>query len=206
VKRLALDHLVVGAAVLEEGVAHVEQALGAVMQTGGKHTFMGTHNALLKLGATVYLEVIAIDPDAPPPRARWFNLDKLDLTRPRLIHWVVRTHEIGALARQFPFCGAVEHASRGALHWNITIPEDGSLPYEGAFPTLIEWPEGPHVCARMNDSGCALKSLTLSHPQAMGIERLLESEFSDHHVKFELAASASIVAQISTPGGLRDLS
>ena len=37
---------------------------------------MGTHNALIKLGPALYLEIIAIDPDGTaPPRPRWFELD-----------------------------------------------------------------------------------------------------------------------------------
>jgi hypothetical protein len=41
---------------------------------------MGTHNRLLKLGEGFYLELIAIDPQAPPPgRPRWFGLDRLEL-------------------------------------------------------------------------------------------------------------------------------
>jgi hypothetical protein len=55
---------------------------------------MGTHNRLLKLGAGRFLEVIAIDPEAPAPgRRRWFDLDapfmRQRLARgPDLIHWV----------------------------------------------------------------------------------------------------------------------
>ena len=44
---LALDHLVVAARTLEEGVAWVESRLGIAMGPGGKHAAMGTHNRLL---------------------------------------------------------------------------------------------------------------------------------------------------------------
>ena len=39
--------------------------LGVPMAGGGKHPLMGTHNRLIGLG-DLYLEVISIDPDAPP--------------------------------------------------------------------------------------------------------------------------------------------
>lgn len=36
----------------------------------------GTHNRCLGMEDGIYLEVIAVDPEAPPPsRPRWFGLD-----------------------------------------------------------------------------------------------------------------------------------
>ena len=86
----AIDHLVVTAPTLASGIQYVEQSLGCKMQPGGQHSRMGTHNAILKIGADCYLEVISIDPDAEPPqRKRWFELDTLlPETRPRLATWV----------------------------------------------------------------------------------------------------------------------
>ena len=58
---------------------------------------MGTHNRLLKIASEAYpqayLEIIAIDPEAPrPARPRWFGLDEVDLSAgPRLVHWVGRS-------------------------------------------------------------------------------------------------------------------
>ena len=72
---LTLDHLVVVAPDLAEGVAHVRDCLGLAMPEGGRHEAMGTRNHLLRLGDALFLEVIAVDPEAPaPPRARWFGL------------------------------------------------------------------------------------------------------------------------------------
>ena len=73
-----VDHLVIAADSLEQGSAWCERTLGAKPVAGGRHALMGTHNLLLQLSSTaferVYLEIIAIDPDAPapgrPPRRR----------------------------------------------------------------------------------------------------------------------------------------
>ena len=75
-----LDHLVIAAHTLEQGVAWCEATLGVVPGPGGRHALFGTHNRLLRIDrpgfANSYLEVIAVDPEAPSPgRARWFGLD-----------------------------------------------------------------------------------------------------------------------------------
>ena len=84
---------------LDAGAAWLEQHLGVVLAAGGKHERMGTHNRLLGLGDNFYLELIAVDlAAAPPRRPRWFGLDSADLPadRPRLIHWVARSNDIEA--------------------------------------------------------------------------------------------------------------
>ena len=52
---------------LAEAAAHVEKALGVALSPGGVHVEMGTHNRLLSLGPGLYLEAIAVNPDARAP-------------------------------------------------------------------------------------------------------------------------------------------
>jgi hypothetical protein len=49
-----LDHLVIAAATLEEGVAWCEATLGVTPGPGGKHPLMGTHNRLLSIATAVF--------------------------------------------------------------------------------------------------------------------------------------------------------
>ncbi len=207
---LELDHIVVGAATLEEGAAHVEHALGVALSDGGKHTFMGTHNKLLRLGTDAYLEVIAIDPTTPaPPHPRWFNLgDPVFLAslkdKPRIIHWVVRTRNIGNATEGVPGANhPIVCASRGDLSWKITIPGDGTLPQDGAFPTFIEWPAGPHASERMERKHCNLIQLCINHPHAMTIAANLGSHLNDPRLNFLQADSAGFEALIQTSSGVR---
>ena len=115
---------------------------------------MGTYNALLRLGPTCYLEVIAIDPQAPAPaRARWFGLDDAP-TRPRLAHWLVASDDIARDAPAFGFAAdEILAMTRGDFRWRITVPRDGSLPGGGARPSLIQW-DGEHPAARLAEPGC----------------------------------------------------
>lgn len=169
-----IDHLAIGAATLEDGAAWVAQRLGVAPQGGGRHPRMGTHNRLLRLGKGQYLEVIAVDPDAPPPdRPRWFGLDDPAVQarlaeRPRLLGWIARTDtlaEARAAADDPDLFGPAEEMSRGSLSWRITIRPDGASPAGGALPSLIQWPEGAHPCDALPEVGCRLESLTLHHPR-----------------------------------------
>ena len=177
-----LDHLVAAAPSLAIGAAWVLDTFGVPAAPGGKHARMSTHNLLLRLDAGRYLEVIAVDPDAPAPdRPRWFGLDDAALQSrlergPRLIHWVCRCRDIDALAARVPALGAAHRMERGDLSWRITIPDDGSLPHDGIVPTLIEWDTATHPHARLPDVNLRLDSLAATHPRpglvAKAMERL----------------------------------
>jgi hypothetical protein len=176
--RCELDHLVIAASSLEAGVSYVEDALGVRAPEGGKHPLMGTHNCLMQIGNGAFLEIIAIDPDAPEPsRPRWFNLDDPEVQdriskRPRLHTWVVRTDNIAEAVTASPISpGEIEEGRRGDRVWNITIPANGTMPEDGLFPTLIEWPDFVGPASGMADLGCRLDSLTLLHrdPERLGM-------------------------------------
>jgi len=171
---VVLDHLVVATPTLEAGVVWCEATFGVAPGPGGRHPQMGTHNKVLKVSSEtfpdVYVEIIAIDPEAPPPgRKRWFGLDDLDLsTGPRLIHLVARSsmldmHRWGLINVGLR-PGDPMHASRatpqGTLSWQILVPEDGMPLCGGALPTLIQW-QGRHPTAGMADSGVTLEALAL---------------------------------------------
>ncbi len=184
-----LDHLVVAATALDQGVAYLEEKLGVTVPQGGAHPLMGTHNRLMQLGDGAFLEVIAIDPDAPPPtRPRWYALDDPAMqariaARPCLITWVVRTGTIGDAVRASSISpGPVIEGRRGDLVWQITVPEDGSMPEHGLFPTLIQWPEdlnekGP--APNMADLGCTLAKLTVYQPEPDRMRNGLKSIGAD---------------------------
>lgn len=205
---LAIDHLVVAARTLEEGASWVESRLGVAPAGGGKHALMGTHNRLLGLGP-VYLEVIAIDPLAPPPgRKRWYALDapsmRARLERgPALIHWVARTSDImAAAAAVLVDVGEVIAVERGESRWRITVPRDGGLPAAGVFPSLIQWTTADPTTL-LPDSGCRLESLDLGHPRATALYESLRGLGLGEGEPVELAdAEPAIVARIRTPGGM----
>ena len=94
---LELDHIVLGADSLEQGVAFIADKFGVEVPKGGEHLQMGTHNHVMSLGDGSYFEIIAIAPHlVAPEHARWFDLDNPVQQarlkeRPRILTWVVRT-------------------------------------------------------------------------------------------------------------------
>ncbi len=206
------DHLVLAARDLDAAAAWLEAHLGVTLDAGGEHVRMGTHNRLLGLGADLYLELIAIDPRAPPiDRPRWFGLDTLDLPeqRPRLIHWVARSDD---LARDLADCrhdaGAILAMERGDYRWRITVPSDGHLPGDGLLPTLIQWDVPFHPAQRLPDSGCRLMKLEAFHSAAADLKVDLAAiglaSRLDLHAA-EAGDPAQLVAYLKTPRGLVEL-
>ena len=170
----AIDHLVVVAHDLAQGVAWCESTLGVTPAPGGKHPLMGTHNRLVGLdGQRSYLEIIAIDPDAPPPgRSRWFGMDRLaDTVRdtPRLVHVVVRStnldmHRWGLVAagcNPGTTLSAQRETPHGLLRWRISVRADGVRLAGGALPALIEW-QGAHPADAMDAPQLTLAALEVA--------------------------------------------
>ena len=191
-----VDHLVIAAASLDEGVRWCRSTFGIEPGPGGTHPLMGTHNRLMKIATgdfpRAYLEIIAIDPAAsaqPAPRARrWFDLDDAALRTalarrgPRLIHFVAEVPDahsaVQSLAEARIDRGQVIEASRdtpsGRLSWRITLRDDGQRLFYGALPTLIEWGD-THPTDAMVDTGITLSSLHLAHPRTADLAAALRA-------------------------------
>jgi hypothetical protein len=175
-----LDHLTIVAPTLREGVDHVRDCLGLDMPFGGRHPEMGTYNYLLRLGEDVFLEVIAVDPEAArPAHPRWFGLDDAAQVRcdwdagRRLRTWVARTSELDAiLDRMSPLLGRSRRVSRGDRAWSFGVRDDGALPLDGLAPCLIDWGGRGSPVPAMPDLGARLSSFVVEHPDPGEVERL----------------------------------
>jgi len=204
----ALDHLIVAAATLADGIDHVARATGVAPRHSGKHVKMGTHNALLRLGERAFLEVIAIDPEgARPARPRWFDLDnkalQAELTeRPRLIHWVARTTDIERAAARCPVpLGAVHPMERGDYRWRITIPDDGKPPGKGIVPTLIQWDVAEHPADSLPESGVSLAGFAGAHPEPDAVRAALAALGLAGVLPITYDPYARLAAMLRTPRG-----
>jgi hypothetical protein len=202
-----LDHITVVAPSLEVGSAYVEAALGVAPGAGRKHPGMATHNLLLALGPTVYLEVISSDPRAPPvARPRWFGLDQvIPDSSARLAAWVANTDDIADAAT--PELGDVETMRRENHTWRMTVRGDGSVPLDGAAPLLIQRSSNIHPASALPQRGLHLQRLRIRHPTPDHVLALLAriKLAQSPSVSVTRSDECSLVAEIQTPFGPREL-
>lgn len=208
-----LDHLSVIAPSLKEGVEHVRACLGIDVPFGRKHASMGTHNHLLRLGDAVYLEVIAIDENAPPIGGpRWFDLDNRTAVRKawgegrRLRGWVASTdHFDRHICEHASIYGQKREFQGSASSYFFSIPEDGSLPMNGVAPSLIDRQGKSPSFSLEAEKGCKLIDFSLEHPDAEKVRALYRT--------LKIAGAPTVTqgvvfryaAKIRTPEGIKML-
>ncbi|MEE9326772.1 MAG: VOC family protein [Cocleimonas sp.] len=203
-----IDHITITAPTLELGARLVEKSLGISPQLGGEHPKMGTHNLFLRLGDSMFLEIIACNPDAQKPnRPRWFDLDRIKKDTPaQLRAWVVTTDNIhSSLDKSSEPVGEVEAMSRAHNNWLITIPKDGRLPMNGAAPALIQWQVKEHPAQKLTDFGLSLSKLQVCHPDPERLLRLFSSIELQDDIEVIKANETKLTASINTPKGIRKL-
>ena len=211
-----LDHIVIAANSLDQGVEYIQNELGVKIPKGGFHATMGTHNHLMQLGNEAYLELIAINPDAEvPAHPRWFGLDEGLMReslrqKPRLITWVMNSPDIQNVKQAANFdIGAPTELQRNDLRWQIALTDDGRLLGNGLLPYIIQWHSQPHPSNSMAKLGCRLQSLTIYHNRAEWLRSKLTSIGAEHLVEVRAlddSEAAYFSVEIDTPGGLKTLS
>lgn len=206
---MKLDHIVFGARDLAQGIAFMSDALGAAPCVGGKHPLMGTHNALWRLEAreySVYLEVIAIDPDAEQPTiARWYGLDNVDVQSRlakgvSLLTYALQSDNIDADRAALPFDpGTPTEVRRGHLSWLFTVTDDGNLIADGALPHLISWRDTPHPTPSMPDQGLKLSLLEAPRALELNVAWPCEVKHSkDHYLAVKIEKNCGKLVHIKS--------
>ncbi len=173
-----VDHLVYGVPDLEKAVEILDRLLGVRAAAGGSHAGEGTHNALLALGPSAYLEILAPDPEQPaPPRPRWFGLDAL--RSPRLVAWAANAPDLEGLAAgarregiALPpvVAGSRRRPDGSRLAWRFTDPH--LLPEGSVLPFFLDWGNTSHPAASA-PRGARLTGLRAEHPDAVGVRDAL---------------------------------
>lgn len=144
-----VDHLVVGSADLDAGIAWIAERLGVAPVYGGTHEGFGTRNALVGLGPSQYLEVLALDPGQVSARG--------DLAS-------------RVAAMETPGLMTVAVASRDLAHpapMSRTRPDGVHLEWELSFTStplfFIDWKLCPHPADDLPDAG-RITAVTITTP------------------------------------------
>ena len=173
-----IDHIVYATPDLNRGVEEIEKLIGVPATAGGQHPGRGTRNALIALGPTTYLEIIAPDPEQPQPKEpRPFGID--GLKESRLVAWFVTGRDLDRLRRDaiskgVPL-GEVRSGSRRRtdgvqLSWRFTDP--WAPVADGIVPLFIDWGDSPHP-ALTAAKGATLVSLRAEHPDVRRVSEML---------------------------------
>ena len=161
---LRIDHVILGVADLATGIPALEALTGATLVQGGVHPD-GTANALLSLGPTTYLELLALGEGKVAPLAPVaYALAADDVARVQAM--IAHTHlELGA-----PVAGGRVLPDGTTLHWStleLVAPELGDL-----APFFIHWDDPAQHPARTSPGGCALVAVDVTSPAATRLAAL----------------------------------
>ncbi len=204
-----IDHIVYAAPDLDAACNELEAKLGVRPSPGGKHTGRGTYNALLDLGDSRYLEVIAPDPEQPPPeRPRPFGLDSVTVAR--VVTWAAKAPEIDervAAARNAGYDpGEALGMSRArpdgvVLAWKLTLREEPAA--DGLIPFLIDWGDTPHPSATAAH-GCLLVTFRAEHPRPAAVTAMMEA--LGERLEVREGPHPRLIVELATPRGRLELS
>src|SRR5213594_2166428 len=199
------DHLLWGAADLDQAIAALAERTAVRATPGGRHPDLGTHNAIAALGGKRFLEVIAPDPSLQPGA---LARQLAGMKTPRLIMWAARTRSAAAAAARAEAEGyhaAVVEGHRArpdgkVVRWtNVFVSGHGG----GALvPFFIEWHGGSHP-ADDGPGGLRLQALRAETPQAQALRAVLKA--LDVRLAVRRAPTARLVAVLDTPRGRIEL-
>jgi hypothetical protein len=208
--RAAVDHLLLGAADLDQGIEWVERQTGVKAIVGGSHPGRGTRNALLSLGGRQYLEIIAPDPAQTGSTG---NLDLKSLAGPRLVNWAAATTDIDALAARARQAGVEVYGPRDGsrvrpdgrtLKWRTLgiATTVGRAPVD-PIPFFIHWDPASRHPAEESPAGCTLERFRIAYPVPGEITKVLKP--FDVEPEVAAAADVALFATLKTPKGTLEL-
>ncbi len=199
---MPIDHLVLGVSDLARGATFVEQATGVRPVAGGRHSHLGTHNAILSLGPRCYLEIPAPD----PTQNRLVDALALlaGLEEPRLVKWAiagevdraVQLFRATVLPNAVVESGARMRPDGREIRWR----QVGFLTLTRVdVPFVIEWAPGSAHPAADVTTGCSLVGVEVMSPDLASMKAVFER--FDTGARLVAGPQARLEAMLDTPLG-----
>ncbi len=202
-----LDHLIWGTHDLQRGIDEIAGRTGVRAAHGGSHPGLGTRNALLSLGESRYLEIIA--PDPGQGNVSGLATELAELEQGCLISWVARVNDMKELVARgkehgYPIAKVSESRRKPdgtVLRWSFaTIEGRGLLP---DVPGFIEWGGTAHP-GQDAPIGCNLVRLEIEAQHPEDVRALLAAFRLDVDVRKGVAER--LKATLDTAKGQVELS
>jgi hypothetical protein len=195
-----VDHILLGIDDLDRGIAAFEQLTGVRPAYGGKHPG-GTHNALVSLGDGLYLEILALQPNAKPS-GPFAGLDTLRTLTP--IGWAVSATDVADIRKRMDAAGMP--LSQPSVGSRVT-PAGATLSWQSLdlkerieqAPFFIVWgPKSPHP-STTSPGGCRMEHWRVAGPNHKSLAQLRRT--LDLAVEIKEAAATSLHLSLACPKG-----
>ncbi|MGA3220141.1 MAG: VOC family protein [Acidimicrobiales bacterium] len=205
---VTIDHILYGCADVEAARLSIGALSGTAPANGGRHSGLGTRNALLSLGLHTYLEVIGPD-EQQPEVGRPLPFAVGSLRHPSLRTWAARTDDIEGAVKALLSAGhdpgPVVEGSRllpdgEELRWAMTSGEQG--PEVSVVPFLIDWRDSVHP-AVTSPPGLLLERLVVLTPERGAVTRALDALGVEGPLEVRASPAPALWAELSGPEGLR---
>ncbi|HYO15055.1 MAG TPA: VOC family protein [Thermoanaerobaculia bacterium] len=173
-----IDHVIVGINDLQRGIEELERLTGVRAVYGGAHPGRGTHNALISLGGSQYLEILSPNPEDEGSSPWIGGLEKLTSLTP--VGWAARSDDLAALQQtlkgQGIETGEIRPGARNQpdgtrLAWRtlgLTAPSF-------LLPFFIEWDPATAHPSQTTPKGCRLTGFTLHDPAPDTLRKPLQA-------------------------------
>ncbi|MEO6199195.1 MAG: VOC family protein [Sphingomicrobium sp.] len=163
-----IDHIILGTADLDSGIAQLQRLTGVRVAVGGVHPGRGTRNALMSLGGDIYVELLAPDPAQSVDTAEVRDLLGYNSLTP--VGWAVTGTSETKLRAALTGAGfAITPSEPGSRR-----RPDGSILRWVTFgyatiddplaPFFILWADPAFHPSRTSPSGCRLLEVHLDAP------------------------------------------
>jgi len=204
----SIDHLVWLAADLDTACKQFEAMSGVTPDYGGQHPG-GTHNALVGLGESIYLEIAAPVPGAQDGHP-WINAAR-QKPEPHLFSYCMRP--AGPLADLAKTAKAAGFDSLGPLPSSRKLPNGDLLEWQlliphaavsgGIIPFQIDWLNSPHPSAGTEQTARLIR-FEIVHPEPQMIRASIDL-FAPQTAIIASNGGVHLRAQIETPRGVINL-